>query len=70
MAQTALGVLTVDTTGLLDADWLGVASTTGLSGLLAVLTAIVASGTGSHTNASFVPPLIDDVPGKHAADKN
>lgn len=36
-AQTAAGMLVASGTGLIDADWIGVASASGMAGLIAVL---------------------------------
>lgn len=45
-AQTLVAVLTAGATDLLDVDWGGALSASGLAALLAVLTAVASSGTG------------------------
>ncbi|MEV7853629.1 MULTISPECIES: holin [unclassified Streptomyces] len=45
-AQTLIATLGLDTTGVLDLDWGQAFSLTGSAALLAVLTALSASGTG------------------------
>lgn len=43
-AQTLLGILGANATGVLDADWGGALSAAGLATVLALLTAIASSG--------------------------
>jgi hypothetical protein len=64
VAQSAVAVITANATGLLDIDFVGVASVAGLAGLVSVLTSIgsdaLTGGTG--------PSLANEKPeGKHAA---
>lgn len=40
MAQTAVGMLTGTTIGLLDADWMAVASVSAMAGIVSLLTSI------------------------------
>ncbi len=54
VAQAALSVLTIGGTGLLDTDWVGIASAAGLAGLISILMSITASGSGSSNDASFI----------------
>ncbi|GCD46105.1 holin [Streptomyces paromomycinus] len=46
-AQALLAVLGAGATGVIDAPWLGALSAAGLAALLALLTAIAASGGGT-----------------------
>lgn len=52
-AQAAVAVLTANATGLLDADWVTVASVAGLAAVVSVLTS-VGSGAVTHGDASLV----------------
>ncbi|MGG6652022.1 UNVERIFIED_CONTAM: holin [Salmonella enterica subsp. enterica serovar Weltevreden] len=56
-AQSAVGILTVDATGLLDIDWAGVASVVGLAAIVSVLTSIAGSQVGTAGDPSLVKPL-------------
>lgn len=58
VAQAAVAVLAANATGLLDVDWLQIASVAGLAGLVSILTS-VGSGAVTKGDASLVP--------KHAA---
>ncbi len=66
--QSALGVLTVGSSTLLDADWTGVLSVAGMAFLLSFLTSLAATGRGISTNASLLDIDPVDPPGRHAAD--
>lgn len=44
VAQAAIAVLTADVTGLLDVDWVQIASVAGLAGAVSVLTSIAFRG--------------------------
>ncbi|XBB66879.1 holin [Nocardioides sp. WV_118_6] len=48
-AQTAVGVVTSGAVGLLDVDWVGVASASGLAGVVSILMS-VASSDGPDAN--------------------
>ncbi|GAA4123183.1 hypothetical protein GCM10022215_29580 [Nocardioides fonticola] len=50
-AQTAAGMLAASGAGLVDADWLGVASASGMAGLIAVL-----MNVGGQGQDDVVPP--------------
>lgn len=52
-AQAALGVITIAGTGLLDTDWIGTASVTGMAMVISLLMSIVASGAADPTTAGF-----------------
>lgn len=54
IAQAALALLTTNGTTLTNLDWVALLSAAGLAGLISLLTSIVASGTGTKNNASFV----------------
>ncbi|MGH3117789.1 MAG: holin [Gaiellales bacterium] len=54
-AQTLIGVLTADATGLLEVDWVAAGSAAGLAALLSLLTSVVASGVGTKGTAGLVP---------------
>lgn len=45
-AQSALALMSVSATGILDVDWIGVASASGLAALLSILTSIASAGVG------------------------
>lgn len=55
--------------GLIDADWVGVASASGMAGLLSLLGSVAsdaATGGGpSITKAEVIPPGIDAYDGRH-----
>lgn len=40
MAQTAVGMLTGEMTGILDADWLAVVSVSAMAGVVSILTSV------------------------------
>ena len=40
VAQSAISVLTMDTIGLLDVDWIALASVAGMAGLISLLTSV------------------------------
>ena len=61
-AQAAVAVLSIDGLGLLDVDWVGLGSATGLAALLSLLTS-VASGRVGDKSASAV--RIETVNGDH-----
>ena len=46
VAQSAVALITAQATGLLDVEWLALASISGLAGLVSVLTSIASSGVG------------------------
>lgn len=54
VAQAALSMLTVGTTGLLDAPWPAVLSVAGLAGVVSVLTSIVSTGVADSSSPSLV----------------
>lgn len=56
-AQSAVGILTVGATSLLDIDWVGVASAAGLAAIVSVLTSIAGSQVGTAGDPSLVKPL-------------
>lgn len=56
-AQSAVGILTVGATGLLDIDWVEVASVVGLAAIVSVLTSIAGSQVGTAGDPSLVKPL-------------
>lgn len=47
VAQAAVAVLTADVTGLLDVDWVQIASVAGLAGAVSVLTSVAFRGAES-----------------------
>ena len=47
VAQSAVALITAQATGLLDVEWLALASISGLAGLVSVLTSIASSGVGN-----------------------
>ncbi len=49
VAQSAVALITANATGLLDIDWVQLASVSGLAGLVSVLTSI---GSGAITDGS------------------
>lgn len=51
IAQAAVAVLTANVTGLLDVDWVQIASVSGLAGAVSVLTSIAFRGNGQDTPA-------------------
>lgn len=51
VAQSAVAVLTANVTGLLDVDFVQIASVSGLAGLVSVLTSIAFRGSEKDTNA-------------------
>lgn len=58
-AQTAAGILVGNATGLLDADWVGVASVSGLAAVVSILTSVgsdaITGGSGpSLTSAEVI----------------
>lgn len=58
VAQSAVALITANATGLLDVDWIQLASVSGLAGLVSILTSVgsdaLTSGTG--------PSLANEVP--------
>lgn len=46
LAQTAVAGLTADATGVLDANWVGVASVSGMAAVVSVLMSIASSPVG------------------------
>lgn len=46
VAQAAVAVLTANVTGLLDVDWVQIASVAGLAGAVSVLTSVAFRGKG------------------------
>lgn len=46
VAQAAVAVLTANVTGLLDVDWVQIASVSGLAGAVSVLTSVAFRGKG------------------------
>lgn len=54
VAQTAAGLLGAGAVGLLDVDWLQLASVAGLAGLASVLTSIGSTGFGREDSASVI----------------
>jgi len=68
-AQSAIAVIGIGALGILTVDWEGVGSAAALAGVLSVLKALAASGTGDGT-ASFVdttPALVDVDAPQHLA---
>ena len=53
MAQTLLALLGNQVVNVVALDWAQIMSITVGAGIVAVLTAIVATGVGDHTSASF-----------------
>jgi hypothetical protein len=49
VAQAAVAVLTANVTGLLDVDWVQIASVAGLAGAVSVLTSVAFRGKGDDT---------------------
>lgn len=49
VAQAAVAVLTANVTGLLDVDWVQIASVAGLAGAVSVLTSVAFRGKGEDT---------------------
>lgn len=47
VAQAAVAVLTANVTGLLDVDWVQIASVAGLAGAVSVLTSVAFRGKGT-----------------------
>ena len=47
VAQSAVALITAQATGLLDVEWLALASISGLAGFVSVLTSIASSGVGN-----------------------
>lgn len=54
VAQSALSVLTVSATGILDVDWLGIGSVAALAGVVSLLTSIVSTGVSDSSSPSLV----------------
>jgi hypothetical protein len=51
IAQAAVAVLTANVTGLLDVDWVQIASVSGLAGAVSVLTSVAFRGKGDTETA-------------------
>lgn len=45
LAQSAIATITAAGTGLIDTDWVGIASTAGMATVLSLLSSIASSGT-------------------------
>ena len=58
-AQTAVALLGVDTFGLLDVDWVAVASAAGLAALISLLTSIATAGVRSDGSPSLAGEVIE-----------
>lgn len=54
VAQSALAVIGVSTTGLLDVYWVGVGSVAALAGVVSVLTSLASCGVGDFDSPSLV----------------
>ncbi|RRD61386.1 holin [Leucobacter sp. OH1287] len=54
-AQVAAATLGANAAGLLDADWVGVASVSGLAAVLSLLTSVASAPLGDANTASVVP---------------
>ena len=52
IAQAAVAVLTANVTGLLDVDWVQIASVSGLAGAVSVLTSVAFRGRDENTEPS------------------
>lgn len=52
IAQAAVAVLTANVTGLLDVDWVQIASVSGLAGAVSVLTSVAFRGRDESPNPS------------------
>lgn len=53
-AQAVLALLGTDVAGILQVDWVQVASVAGLAAFLSVLMSVVATGVGDHESPSFI----------------
>lgn len=53
-AQVAVSFLVIGTTGVLDVDWVQVASISGVAALASILTSIASDGVGVKGTASLV----------------
>ena len=53
-AQVAATFLVIGTTGVLDVDWVQVASVSGVAALISVLTSVASEGVATKGNASLV----------------
>lgn len=58
-AQAAVALLGVDTFGLLDVDWVAVASASGLAALISLLTSIATAGVRSDGSPSLAGEVIE-----------
>ena len=67
-AQTAVALLGVDTFGLLDVDWVAVASASGLAALISLLTSIATAGVRSDGSPSLAGE-VHDVGGRVGLDR-
>lgn len=54
VAQTALSLLTVGATSLLEVHWAAVGAVSGLAGVVSLLTSIVSSGVADSSSPSLV----------------
>lgn len=53
LAQSALATATAAGTGLIDTDWVGVASTAGMATVLSLLSSLASSGAGGDDGPSL-----------------
>lgn len=59
LAQSAIATATAAGTGLVDTDWVGIASTAGMAAVLSVLSSLASSGAGNDDGPSLGAEQLD-----------